>query len=96
MIVTVVPSSVMVLSLNTVDPVAFGIVFGLVVIPAVVTIPAPASVLEPVPPFAVGNMPDTSAVKSTADHVGAPPVFPCRTVFDAPAAVALSVDDDPW
>jgi len=48
---------------------------------------APAKVDAPVPPLAIGSIPDTSAVKDTAPNVGAPDAFPCKTVVVVPAAV---------
>ena len=39
----------------------------------------------PVPPFATGAIPETSAVKLTAANVGAPAALPCSTVVVVPS-----------
>ena len=45
---------------------------------------APALVVAPVPPLAIGSVPETSAVRLTAPKVGAPAALPCRTVVVVP------------
>lgn len=37
---------------------------------------APAKVVAPVPPLAIGSCPDTSVASATAPNVGAPDAFP--------------------
>ena len=50
-----------------------------------VTIVALTPAVEvPVPPFAMGRIPDTSAVSDTAPKVGAPAALPCKTVVVVP------------
>ena len=45
---------------------------------------AACAVVCPVPPFASGSVPDTSAESDTAAHEGLPAAFPCRTVVAVP------------
>lgn len=45
---------------------------------------AKGAVIAPVPPLAIGKVPDTSAVKLTADHEGLPDAFPCKSVVVVP------------
>ena len=50
-----------------------------------VTIVALTPAVEvPVPPLAMGRVPDTSAVSDTAPKVGAPAALPCKTVVVVP------------
>jgi len=52
--------------------------------------------VEFVPPLATGKVPDTSAVKDTAPHVGAPEELPCSTWVEVPAnVVAIAVVVEP-
>ena len=59
--------------------------------------PAVAVAVELVPPFAIGSVPDISAVKLTAPKLGAPDALPCSTVVVVPAAVdAIAVVVEPY
>ena len=53
--------------------------------------------VEFVPPLATGKVPDTSAVKDTDPHVGAPEELPCSTWVEVPAnVVAIAVVVEPY
>ena len=58
--------------------------------------PLPVEEVTPVPPLATGKVPDTSAVKDTDPHVGAPEELPFRTWVEVPAnVVAIAVVVEP-
>ena len=53
--------------------------------------------VEFVPPLAIGKVPDTSVVKDTDPHVGAPEALPCSTWVEVPAdVVAIAVVVEPY
>lgn len=59
--------------------------------------PEPVEVVTPVPPLVTAKVPDTSAVKDTDPHVGAPEALPCRTWVEVPAnVVAIAVVVEPY
>lgn len=51
---------------------------------------APEEEFQKLPPLAVGRIPETSAVKSTLEKVGAEVPFPCKSVLAAPWAVCAN------